>query len=441
LPTPSLRYRLLPDPRDLEPGNAAALYYRTEAMFVENRVAFAELGKQYWDDWTAMPLADLPLKEVREKVGYFRTQLKELAVAGRKRDCDWELDGRPEGLALLLPEIQGYRSFARVVAVKARLEMAEGKLDQAITTLQSGLSLGRNLARGPSVIHVLIGAAIQEVMYRRVEELMQQPGAPNLYWSLSVLPRRLADIEWLMNEDVGMFERMAPWRKRLENGPINQEQVRACQREIDRALERFNVRRPTYGEALQQALRLSAVYPEARAFLKARRIGGDELDAMPVFQAVALYAFADFRESVEEAVKWTAEPEAMNHPGYWAAVQRWQTAMTRLDQLFFRGLLKGVTVGEASRPLELLLRVEAREARHVAALRCLEALRLHAAAHDGQLPADLDAVQEVPVPLDPVSGRPFRYERDGDRALLSAPAAVRPFGKLEELTYEVATQK
>jgi hypothetical protein len=411
-------------------------------MFVEHRVAFMELGKQYWDDWTDMPLKDLPLKEVREKVGYFYSQLKELAVAGRKRDCDWEVEGRPEGLALLIPEIQGYRGFARIVAVKARLEMAEGKLDQALDTLRSGLSLGRNLAKGPSVIYVLVGAAIMEVMYRRVEELIQQPGAPNLYWSLSVLPRKLADVDYLMNEDVGMIERLAPWRKRLENGPINQEQVRACQREADRTFNKFNfaLRPQTFGDALRQAVQLSAVYPEARAFLKARGIGGDELDAMPVFQAAALYAFADHREAVEEAVKWAALPEGMNHPGYWAAVERWQKATARLDQLFFRGLLQGL-LGGPSGALDGLLRVEARAARRVAALRCLEALRLYAAAHEGRLPADLDAVKEVPVPHDPVTGRPFRYELDGDKAILTAPGVVRPFGKLDPLAYEVVVQK
>jgi len=35
-PVPLMAYRLLPDPRDTVPGNAAAPYYRTEAMFVEN---------------------------------------------------------------------------------------------------------------------------------------------------------------------------------------------------------------------------------------------------------------------------------------------------------------------------------------------------------------------------------------------------------------------
>jgi hypothetical protein len=437
-PKPSLRYRLLPDRRDLEPGNAAALYYRTEAMFVENRGLLMDLGGLHWEAWASAPLKDLPLKEVREKVGAYKYIYKELATAGRRRDCDWQLEGRPEGIGLLLPEIQGYRSLARVLVVKARLEMADGKFDQAVETLRTGYSLGRNIAQGPSVIHYLVGAAIMEMMNRRVEELIQLPGSPNLYWSLSVLPRQVADIDRLLHDELEMVERSAPWLKRLENGPLNQEQVRAAQREMDRSLESFQLPRQTYGEALRQAVQLSAVYPEARAFLKARRIGGDDLDAMPVFQAAALYAFADHREAVEEAAKWTALPEErLNHPGYWAALERWQRAYTRLDQLFFRGLLSG----SASRPLELLQLVEARMARRLAVLRCLEALRLHAAAHDGKLPDSLDDVKEVPVPLDPVNGRPFRYQLDGGQAVLSAPRLVRTFGKLNAVVYQIEMKK
>src|SRR5262249_1417396 len=35
VPTPSLRYRLVPDQADLLPGNAAALVYRSEALLVQ----------------------------------------------------------------------------------------------------------------------------------------------------------------------------------------------------------------------------------------------------------------------------------------------------------------------------------------------------------------------------------------------------------------------
>ena len=53
----------------------------------------------------------------------------------------------------------------------------------------------------------------------------------------------------------------------------------------------------------------------------------------------------------------------------------------------------------------------------IALLRHIEALRLHAAEHDGTLPAKLSDVA-VPLPVDPVTGKPFRYEVTGNTAHL-----------------------
>lgn len=60
--------------------------------------------------------------------------------------------------------------------------------------------------------------------------------------------------------------------------------------------------------------------------------------------------------------------------------------------------------------------------RHVAALQCIEALRLYAAAHDGKFPSNLTEIIEVAVPGDPVTGKPFIYHRTGSKAVLEAPA-------------------
>jgi hypothetical protein len=51
-------------------------------------------------------------------------------------------------------------------------------------------------------------------------------------------------------------------------------------------------------------------------------------------------------------------------------------------------------------------------------LRAIEALRLHAAAHGGQLPDKLDEVKIVPVLDDPGTGEPFEYQRDGQTATI-----------------------
>jgi hypothetical protein len=61
--------------------------------------------------------------------------------------------------------------------------------------------------------------------------------------------------------------------------------------------------------------------------------------------------------------------------------------------------------------------------RRVAALRCVEAIRLHAASHGGKLPGSLGEITEVLVPDDPATGKPFEYALDGAAAVLRAPAA------------------
>ena len=59
--------------------------------------------------------------------------------------------------------------------------------------------------------------------------------------------------------------------------------------------------------------------------------------------------------------------------------------------------------------------------RRLAALRCIEALRLYAAANDGRFPASLKDIKEVAVPLDPGTGKPFEYQVKDNQASLHAP--------------------
>src|SRR5205823_8341543 len=62
-------------------------------------------------------------------------------------------------------------------------------------------------------------------------------------------------------------------------------------------------------------------------------------------------------------------------------------------------------------------RAQSRLEQRVALLRHVEAVRMYAAAHDGKLPAKLSDCP-VPLPDDPLTGKPFRYEADGATAHL-----------------------
>ena len=62
-----------------------------------------------------------------------------------------------------------------------------------------------------------------------------------------------------------------------------------------------------------------------------------------------------------------------------------------------------------------------RSERNIDALRVLEAIRIYGASHGGKLPDSLEAITEVPIPNDPITGLPFIYLSNGETALLQGP--------------------
>ena len=75
---------------------------------------------------------------------------------------------------------------------------------------------------------------------------------------------------------------------------------------------------------------------------------------------------------------------------------------------------------------EKVHRAQWRLEQRLALLRHVEALRLYAAAHDGALPAKLSDIP-VPLPDDPFTGKPFRYEVTGQTAhLRGSPPPAEP---------------
>ena len=84
---------------------------------------------------------------------------------------------------------------------------------------------------------------------------------------------------------------------------------------------------------------------------------------------------------------------------------------------------------------------QARLDQRIALLRHIEALRLHAAQHDGALPATLSEIG-VPLPHDPYTGKPFRYEYTGTTAhLRGSPPLAEQNNAAFNVHYEVTFQK
>jgi hypothetical protein len=96
---------------------------------------------------------------------------------------------------------------------------------------------------------------------------------------------------------------------------------------------------------------------------------------------------------------------------------------------------------ELAAGLDSVRRAQARLEQRIAMLRHVEALRLYAGEHKGSLPAKLSEIS-VPLPDDPFTGKPFRYELVGTTAHLrgSPPPGMEKEPALN-IHYELTVQK
>jgi hypothetical protein len=411
-PVPALKYQLLPEIQDVAPGNAALLYYRAFSPEWNGWLRKPGLYEKINEALHA-PLAELPRKELD---GVWKTeQLRELDLAARREYVDWEFTARlrKEGVNMLLPDMQGFRQLGNLLALRTRFEMAEGHFDQAVYSLQTGLALGRHVADAPMLIVAMLGAAIAEGQLGQVETLIQTPGAPNLYWALTDLPRPFIDSRRPLQGEKLVLYAEVPLLKDLETAPFGPWQQQELAEQLNR-LVHLEQDHPSEGKLELAALALK-VYPEAKRALIAQGRKPGEVEALPVLQVVALHVLHEYRRLQDDLYRWFALPYPLARPHLEAAERQIADAHAHLVGEPFIALLPAV-----SRAFVALHRLD----RRIAALRCVEAIRIHAAAHGGSLPQRLEEITEVPVPIDPLLDQPFHYEASGDHATLSAPAPL-----------------
>ena len=72
--------------------------------------------------------------------------------------------------------------------------MAGTHFDDAIATAKTMFALARQLGEHPTEIADLVGMWVAHLGLGTLEEMVQQPGCPNLYWALTDLPSPLVDL-------------------------------------------------------------------------------------------------------------------------------------------------------------------------------------------------------------------------------------------------------
>jgi len=434
-PRPALKYRLLPRPLEWTPGNAVPLYMKAFLMMQEisrGAIPQHEPYERLWDNhvnWLSTPLDQLPLEEVRKMLGLFDHALGEAELASRRMECDWGLPIREveNAYAILLPEMQAARDLGRIVALKARLEIAEGKWGQALGTLQTGYALARHVAEQRTLVSGLVGRAIADTMTGQLETLIQSSDAPNLYWSITALPHPVIDLQKGIDFEEIALHLVFPEFQEARRNQLTPEQWQSLLDDVlakytDIAAAAFDekpAKTPTSKELVDEA------YPTARREMIARGRSEEEVNAMSPPQVVLLHIVETYEESRDEAFKWF-------HVPYWQAREGVEAAQKEVEASGKREVIRlpGVLLSAVANTRVAAVGIE----RRIAALRCVEAIRLYAVRHDGKLPESLGDITEVPIPENPFTGKPFPYRLEGNTAVLEAGGPVKSHPRQYRLT-------
>jgi hypothetical protein len=438
-PVPALKYRLVPEHIKLMPGNAAIFYHRGITLMKEaywwlraeekaRPGAFPDsLDRLAHGTWLNCPIGEIPRDKARKYLEPFQNALKEVELGALRSTCEWEYDQRKEGASLLIPEIQEMRGLGRMMMLKVRVAIQDGKTDEAMHWIETGLVMGRHISQGPLVIQALIGIAISRNFTRCLEDLIQAPGCPSLYWALVDRPRPFIDMRRAMEGERHVLERELPELNDLDRGAWGLDQARqftdGLQRKLfdlasGREISGTDVALPFGPPDLSRRIRIAAMaaklYPRAKRALIARGRPEAQVEAMPVIQVAALYSMEEYRRIRDGSHKW------MNVP-YWQSYNRIDRAtLPAEDEKLANPLLALFLM--LTPPLDRIRLSTILLERELDAVQCIEAIRLYANAHEGKLPNSLEAITDAPVPLDLATGKPFLYQVNGDSATLSAPA-------------------
>lgn len=429
-PKPALRYLLLPELKETNPGNPCQGYLKCfmEAQkFFYDKEAFRRREKLL-----AMPLKQLPAKDLLD---YGQFHLRQADWAARLDKPDWQilLKLKTDGIGLLIPDIQAMRQLANALKVRFRAEVALGRFDDAIRTAKTLFAMSRHLDENPLLISNLVGIAIAFVAIDPLEEMLQQPGCPNFYWALTNLPRPFLPLEKALDGERVSIE--GEFRSLSSTAPMSEEQLKKFMAHWDlvfgvgegKPAKQTEVLRPWLAARIKEERLVEA----ARRRLVETGLPEERLRRFPAEQVILLDEKREYEVRRDELMKIMTLPSWQFEPLF--KEMKPKIMPNKKHPALFADLLLPA--------VQKVHRAQGRLEQRIALLRHVEALRMYAAEHHGDLPAKLSEIA-LPLPNDPFTGKPFRYELIGKTAhLRGTPPPAMAKEPLFNVHYEVTIQK
>ncbi len=439
-PKPALRYRLVPRPIDQHQGNAA-LYYLKAMGFFEQQAVRQELfayqarareeAKTQGNGetpapyrWLDMSPEELPVEEVRKYLKLLEFQTHFIADAARRGEfsLDRDLSKVNSPIAYLLPEIQETRELARTQSLRLRLAIREHRIEDAIEILGQQLALAQHLCQDEFLVSNLVGFAISQIAWNDMLHLVQHPEAPNLYWSLAAVPK-FAISDAALDNELNLLYLEFPLLREVNTefrtaGYWNWIAKEFIQKfEYLLTSESWGADLPDFGPPEHRVPGVAAIfassYPAAKRYLiEDANLERELVNSLVPAQVILLAIRHHYDGRRDNYHKWYSLPplQIASHPEY----QELETQTRKVVE--HSGLI--AILPDLVLPAIRAVRVsESRAQQGAELLRTVEAIRDYAAA-SGELPKRLEDLR-LPLPLDPFTGKPLRYDHNGDHAVLS----------------------
>ncbi|HVK15315.1 MAG TPA: hypothetical protein VM533_00105 [Fimbriiglobus sp.] len=439
-PKPVSKYYLMLEYRDQQPGEKIGGFLR---CFMEQNVFFNTENTEKRQKWLDTPLAELPT-DVREQAGIknglaydppYANLMVFMDQAARYTRTEWNewFNLRHDGIYALLPELQKMRELANVLRLRLRGEVKNGEFVRAVETVKTLFGLAKACEQHPTLIASLVGMAILHQAIHGLEEMVQQPGCPNLFWSFADLPSPVMDLHTgFGGERIFLAAHFGPLLK--ADRPFSDVEM---QKYLKLLTELLKMDAPGTGkdEAGTHPAERFTAWAKDKGRVEATRArlveyGGFSADLVKTFSPIQVVLTDDliqYQIHLDELRKWMnlPYPQAVGAKQAEEALKKLKADLV-LAPLLVPSILK---VKEA----------QTRTDQHFAYLRTVEAIRLYAHENGGKLPPSLDAIK-LPLPNDPVSGKPFAYSVKEGMATLTGENPS-PGNERTNRVYEIKLRK
>ena len=362
------------------------------------------------------------LDETRDFVDQYNEVFRLMERGSRCDHFDFGISLSSDFITELPSTIQHIRELARLLAVKIRLEIAEGKYEEAVKSIRTGMEMAKHLGDQPPLICPLVGIAIHGIVHAQLMELLERKDSPNLYWAMSNRPNPYFNFaQSVQAEKTFLYQIFPLLKKTIENTDLlsDAEWELFC-KQADNMISEESQHAPQGAQIPEISVEI--VYPEAKKWLVKQGKTESEINAISKEKAVGLHAVGDIQ------IVWGNCFSTVYLP-IWEITEDSE----KDKQLFYRESLEGLSPYAKFLGLQIYPPIDAgknafrRVQVQTDGVRISQAIRMYMAENDGKLPTKLDDIKNVTVPcVDPYTGKPYRYRLENGVGIIDIPEHTYP---------------